>query len=225
MSDLLISSDFIDTTNKVTEDENASVRALNDHTPLWRCVTKLDKMGRGRGNISFQCNFCMNVYKGSYCRVKSHLLKIKGGGIASCSRVTNANISKMQRVVEEAELRVKESLPRQVPLPNTSSHNKTIGSSNSSTYYGLDSGLASLDPKKRKGMSGPLEKAFNIGAREQLDGEIARMFYTGGCHFTLQEILTMYMLLKMHFRVMSLRATTHYGLHFSKKRRVTLNGC
>ena len=30
---------------------------------------------------------------------------------------------------------------------------------------------------------GPLEKAFNIGAREKLDGEIARMFYTGGLSF------------------------------------------
>ncbi|KAK2665787.1 hypothetical protein Ddye_004361 [Dipteronia dyeriana] len=32
-------------------------------------------------------------------------------------------------------------------------------------------------------MSGPLEKAFNISAREKLDGEIARMFYTGGLSF------------------------------------------
>ncbi|KAK2662693.1 hypothetical protein Ddye_001267 [Dipteronia dyeriana] len=32
-------------------------------------------------------------------------------------------------------------------------------------------------------MSGSLEKAFNISAREKLDGEIARMFYTGGLSF------------------------------------------
>ncbi|PRQ18377.1 putative ribonuclease H-like domain-containing protein [Rosa chinensis] len=40
-------------------------------------------------------------------------------------------------------------------------------------------------PKKRKGVSGPLEKAFNNNAREQLDCEIARMFYTGGLSFNL----------------------------------------
>ncbi|KAI9173937.1 hypothetical protein LWI28_009104 [Acer negundo] len=85
--------------------------------------------------------------------VNSHLLKIEGGGIASCSRVTNANISEMQKVVGEAELRVKESLPSQVLLPITSSHNKTIGSSNSITYHGLDSDLPSIDPKNRKGIS------------------------------------------------------------------------
>ena len=40
-----------------------------------------------------------------------------------------------------------------------------------------------IEPKKRKGVSGRLEKAFNNSAREQLDGEIARMFYTGGLSF------------------------------------------
>ncbi|KAK3184883.1 hypothetical protein Dsin_032169 [Dipteronia sinensis] len=78
----------------------------------------------------------------------------------------------MQRVVDEAELRVKQSLPRPVPLPST------VGSSSASV-----SGLYGLDPKKRKGVSGAIEKAFNSGAREQLDSEIARMFYTGGLSF------------------------------------------
>ncbi|KAK2662964.1 hypothetical protein Ddye_001538 [Dipteronia dyeriana] len=78
----------------------------------------------------------------------------------------------MQRVVEEVELRVKQSLPRPVPLPSG------IGSSSASPgiWYGLD-------PKKKKGVSGAIEKAFNIGAREKLDGEIARMFYTCGLSF------------------------------------------
>ncbi|TXG50322.1 hypothetical protein EZV62_022846 [Acer yangbiense] len=114
---------------------------------------------------------------GSYCRVMNHLMKVKGGGIASCSRVINANLSEMQKLVEEAELRVKQSLPRHVALPNTSLQDTTIGSSNSSNY----SNLLSHDLKKRNG--GPLEKAFNIGAREKLDGEIARMFYMDGLSF------------------------------------------
>ncbi|TXG61139.1 hypothetical protein EZV62_012502 [Acer yangbiense] len=112
MSDIRISSDSIGTANITTEDEIASARALNDHAPLWRHVTKLDKMGKASS------------------------------------------------------------------LPTTSSHNKTIGFSNSSTYYGLNFGLPSLDPKMRKGISGHLEKAFNIGVREQLDVEIARMYLT-----------------------------------------------
>ncbi|KAI9182513.1 hypothetical protein LWI28_026093 [Acer negundo] len=163
-----------ETTNRAeTENDNVS----NDHAPLWKYVTKLEKMGKAGGNMSFRCNLCEKTYKGSYFRVKNHLLRIKGGGVASCPKVTVAILLEIQKVVEEAELRVKQSLPRQVPLPTT------IGSSSGSAtnYFQLD--LPSSETKKRKGNSGSIEKAFNIGAREQLDGEIARMFYMGGLSF------------------------------------------
>ncbi|KAH7561181.1 hypothetical protein JRO89_XS10G0186000 [Xanthoceras sorbifolium] len=114
-------------------------------------------MGTGGGNTAFQCNFCHQVYRGSYSRVK----------------------------LEEAELRVKQYLPRQVPLPYTmafGSSNKTC-STGASNYYGLQMQLPNVEPKKRKAMKGPLEKAFNNNAREELDGEIARMFYTGSLLF------------------------------------------
>ncbi|KAH7567990.1 hypothetical protein JRO89_XS07G0208300 [Xanthoceras sorbifolium] len=142
-------------------------------------------MGIGRGNIAFQCNFCHQVYKGSYFRVKSHLLKIRGVGIASCSRVTNATLLELRKVVEEADLRVKQFLPRQVPFTSSmasESSSKTY-STGASNYYGLQMQLPNVEPKKKKGMNGPLEKAFNNSAREEFDGEIARMFYTCGFLF------------------------------------------
>ncbi|TXG53295.1 hypothetical protein EZV62_022464 [Acer yangbiense] len=75
-------------------------------------------------------------------------------------------------VVEEVELKVKQSLPRLVPLPSA------VGSSSASA-----STFSGSDPKKRKRVSGAIEKVFNIGASEQLDDEIARMFYTGDLSF------------------------------------------
>lgn len=39
--------------------------------------------------------------------------------------------------------------------------------------------------KKRKNVDGPLEKVLNAQAREVLDGEIARMFYSAGLPFNL----------------------------------------
>ena len=39
--------------------------------------------------------------------------------------------------------------------------------------------------KKRKGSSRPIERAFGVEIRDQLDQEIARMFYTGGLPFNL----------------------------------------
>ena len=81
----------------------------NDNTPLWRFVTREENLGKGGGIVAFQCNFCRQIYKGSYYRVKAHLLKIKGARVASCTKVTNENLVEMRRVMEEAEQRVKQS--------------------------------------------------------------------------------------------------------------------
>ena len=61
----------------------------DDNAPLWRYVTREAKLGKGRGNVVFQCNFYRQTYRGSYYRVKAHLLKIKGARVASCTKVTN----------------------------------------------------------------------------------------------------------------------------------------
>ena len=92
----------------------------DDNAPLWRFVTREAKLGKGGGNVAFQCNFCRQIYKGSYYKVKAHLLKIKGVGVASYTKVTNENLVEMRRVMEEAEQRVKHSNLKQVPLPTSS---------------------------------------------------------------------------------------------------------
>ena len=147
----------------------------DDNAPLWRYVTREAKLGKGGGNVAFQCNFCKQIYKGSYYKVKAHLLKIKGAGVASCIKVTNENLVEMRRVVEEAEQRVKQSNLKQVPLPTSSA-----GTSN---FENSSSSASAIDPKRRKGFIGSIEKAFNMGAREIVDSEIARLFYTGGLSF------------------------------------------
>ena len=86
----------------------------DDNAPLWRYITREAKLGKGGGNVAFQCNFFRQIYKWSYYRVKAHLLKIKGAGVASCTKVTNENLVEMRRVVGEAEQRVKQSNLKQV---------------------------------------------------------------------------------------------------------------
>ena len=102
-------------------------------------------------------------------------MKIKGAGVASCTKVTNENLVEMRRVVEKAEQRVKQSNLKQVPLPTSSAGTSNFESSSSSASV--------IDPKRRKGSIGSIEKAFNMSAREIVDSEIARMFYTGGLSF------------------------------------------
>ena len=103
-----------------SEPSNDQQNTQDDNAPLWRYVTKEAKLTKGGGNVAFQCNFYKQTYRGSYYRVKAHLLKIKGVGVASCTKVTNENLVEMRKVMEEAEQRVKQSNPKQVPLPTSS---------------------------------------------------------------------------------------------------------
>ena len=55
--------------------------------PLWKYVTKLEKTSVGGGNVAFRCNYCEKTFKGSYSRVKAHLLKLSNFGIQPCAKV------------------------------------------------------------------------------------------------------------------------------------------
>ena len=80
-------------------------------------------------------------------------------------------------MMEEAEQRVKQSNLKQVPLLISSATTSNFENSSSSAS------ASAIDPKRRKGSIGSIEKAFNMGAREIVGREIARMFYTGGLSF------------------------------------------
>ncbi|KAK8340477.1 hypothetical protein V6Z11_A08G104500 [Gossypium hirsutum] len=123
------------------------------NTPLWRYVTKLPKIVEEGRNVSFVCNFCSATFKGSYSRVKAHLLKLNGQGILVCPKVALQHLAEMQKIVEDAKLKLQ---PKIVQLPPSF--------------------------KRRKC---PLEQSLNLVARENLDNEIARMFYSGGLPFHL----------------------------------------
>ncbi|KAL4574879.1 hypothetical protein LXL04_021719 [Taraxacum kok-saghyz] len=113
-----------------------------DQPPLWGYVTKLEKLSGTGGGWSFKCNFCSETRKGSYYRVRAHLIGEKD---------------------DEYDKKKAESQAKEVQLPCE----------------------AGGRFKKRKGISTPIEKAFGVEIRDQLDQEIARMFYTGGLPFNL----------------------------------------
>ncbi|CAJ2629747.1 unnamed protein product [Trifolium pratense] len=92
----------------------------------------------------------------------SHLLKLPGKGVRPCLKITNANIIELKKIDNEA--RSKETSKRKlVPLPPNSNEG--------------------ADQKKKK--SSTIASAFNTQARETLDFEIARMFYSAGLPFHL----------------------------------------
>ncbi|KAG6520646.1 hypothetical protein ZIOFF_017705 [Zingiber officinale] len=154
---------------------------VDDYSPLWKFVTKVEK-AVGGGNVTWSCNICNKVCKGSYSRVKAHLLKQKGAGIAGCTAVTMDQMKRMQQLIDDAELRKKNSKQKEVPLPSSSaSSNMALKSS-----FCTSGILQNDDPtKKRKGPLGPLEKSFNLNVIDELHSEIAKLFYTGGLSFNI----------------------------------------
>ncbi|KAK2429790.1 hypothetical protein QL285_028198 [Trifolium repens] len=81
----------------------ASKEPQDDRNPLWRFVTVLENNDAGGGNKLWQCNFCHNQVKSSYSRVRLHLLKISGKGVAVCTKVSDIMLEDLIRICKEAE--------------------------------------------------------------------------------------------------------------------------
>ncbi|RZC20175.1 hypothetical protein D0Y65_006855 [Glycine soja] len=115
--------------------------------------------------------YCDFTFNGSYTRMRAHLLKMTGNGVRVCQKVTVAKLIDLKKIDNEATLRVERSKTKSVSLPPVS------------TQHQMDTNTLGVDPKKRKTSS--VENAFNLQARETLDHEIARMFYSSGLPFHL----------------------------------------
>ncbi|KAL5153357.1 hypothetical protein HKD37_19G052923 [Glycine soja] len=142
----------------------------DDTKPIWTYITKIKSVAGG-GNYEIKCNICDFTFNGSYTRVRAHLLKMTGKGVRVCQKVTVAKLIDLKKIDNKATLRVERSKTKSVSLPPVS------------TQHQMDTNTLGVDPKKRKTSS--VENAFNLQARETLDHEIARMFYSSGLPFHL----------------------------------------
>ena len=63
----------------------AEVSRQQEYYPLWRHVTKVKALGAGGGSWEWNCNLCKKDknFKGSYTRVKAHILH-EGKDIEGC---------------------------------------------------------------------------------------------------------------------------------------------
>ncbi|XP_023751065.1 uncharacterized protein LOC111899441 [Lactuca sativa] len=145
------------------EQETQGSSTSVDQPPLWDFVTKLDKLAGAGGCWKFKCNLCSETRQGSYSRVRAYFLGITGTEISICKKATTADKLNMTRLKDAYEKKKIESLAKEVQFP-------------------CEVGVGF---KKRKGISTPIERAFGNEIRDQLDREIARMFYTGGLPFNL----------------------------------------
>ncbi|KAH0996037.1 hypothetical protein GBA52_019901 [Prunus armeniaca] len=101
--------------------DSSHTQSIDDNAPLWKYVTKVESNKKAQGNISFKYHYCQSIFQWSCSRVKYRLLKIKGGGIRSCNKVTQSNLSEMKRLVDEAKLKIKTTQARiTISLPTSS---------------------------------------------------------------------------------------------------------
>ena len=139
--------------------------------PLWNHVVLLERAGTG-GNARWRCKYCGEEYGGSYSRVKSHLLRVQGGGIKICAKVTKSVLSQLNSEVAKAKDEASKSKDRDVPLSTGSTQNMT---GSSSTGY----------PVKKRLRCSAIEKAFDMDTRNTMDALIARLFYSCGLSFNI----------------------------------------
>ncbi|XP_028188846.1 uncharacterized protein LOC114375264 [Glycine soja] len=159
------------TRHEMSASSHSQAKEQDDDTkPLWTYVTKIKSVGGG-GNYEIKCNICDVSFNRSYTRVRAHLLKITGKGVRGCQKIKNAKLIDLKKIDNEATLRVEKSKTKPVSLPPVS------------TQHQMNTNTLGVDPKKRKTLT--VESVFNLQARDTLDHEIARMFYSSGLPFHL----------------------------------------
>ena len=62
------------------ENEIESAPKVDPKSPLWKYVTVVEKI-QGGWSLTWVCYECQKEFKGSYTRVKAHLLGLKGNEI------------------------------------------------------------------------------------------------------------------------------------------------
>ncbi|CAH1435544.1 unnamed protein product [Lactuca virosa] len=141
-------------------------------TPKEEPFPYLKRLGNGNagetpGNVSGKVSAILETFRVSFLQEdvgsssvtfavkpdKDHILD----GISICKKATTADKLNMTQLEDAYEKKKAESQAKEVQLPCE----------------------AGVGFKKRKGISTPIERAFGVEIRDQLDQEIARMFYIG----------------------------------------------
>ncbi|XP_020257986.1 uncharacterized protein LOC109834387 [Asparagus officinalis] len=94
-----------------------------------------------------------------------------------CSKSTPKNLREFQRTLDQSEARLRVSKPKMPVLPTSSTASTTDIGTSASLSIGVGE-------SKRRG-SNTVKQTFNMGAREELDALIGKMFYTGRLFFNL----------------------------------------
>jgi hypothetical protein len=102
-----------------------------EYYPLWRHVTKIKQMDGSGGSWEWRCNLCKNkkTFKGSYTRVKTHILHARVQGVEVCSFTRNPEVRDTFKREHDDAQRLKEHRDK-IGMGGTSKHTPSLGASN-----------------------------------------------------------------------------------------------
>ena len=170
-----------------TSNPRANPRA--EYYPLWRHVTKLQKCGGG-GSWEWRCTLCNNTYKGSYPRVKAHMLHVGGQGILGCTKTSDPLVRRAyQREQDEAD----GTKRRNDDLTQAPSNiEPRIVAEARKRRVGHTQQHEQPAPKNTRGpgaspsvQDSRIGRLVNVQAREETDSRVARCIYACGIPFNV----------------------------------------
>jgi len=157
-----------------------------DYYPLWRHVQKISRCGGG-GSWEWRCNLCHLLYKGSYPRVKAHLLHDAGKGVEHCSKTIDpVERRKYQSEQDEADrLKIRhEQLAQATPqAPNIEP--MIVQHARKRTANQLTQESSKNPTGTPSVQESRIAKLVNMQGREEAETRVARAIYACGIPFNV----------------------------------------
>ena len=164
---------------------NPKANPRAEYYPLWRHVEKLQRCGGG-GSWEWRCNRCSNSYKGSYPRVKAHLLHGGGQGIAGCTK-TSDPVARREYQREQDQV---DGIKRKHDDFSQAAKNQANNEPRIVIEARKRRGTQQPEQPPSRGASGTVQdsrvaKLVNVQAREEVDSRVARCIYACGIPFNV----------------------------------------
>ena len=162
--------------------------------PRWRHVTKVKAMGAGGGSWEWKCNLCKKdrTFKGSYTRVKAHILH-EGKGIEGCPHTLDLQVRDRFHKEHDDAQKIKDNRAK-IAMHGSSKHPLSLGVSNEPriVHEARKRRAMEVENEIAKGSGGRaaaserrLMKMFINTKREETESRVARAIFACGIPFNV----------------------------------------
>jgi hypothetical protein len=163
-----------------------------EYYPLWRHVTKLKHMGGSGGSWEWVCNLCKNEkpFKGSYTRVKAHILHERVQGVEGCSSTKNLEVGTTFKREHDDSQRLKEHRAK-IGMGGTSKHTPSLSARNEPRIvHEARKRRVTLVKEEISKPVGAIKdrrllKMLNNQGREEVESRVARAIFACGIQFNV----------------------------------------